>query len=946
MKKIPTAKILIGYHKPTILFKNNVLTPIHLGRDLATAASKDGKISPDDYQWLVDNMVGDNTGDNISSKNRLYAELTGLYWAWKNYDQLGNPDYIGFMHYRRLLNFSKDTSDKKFNGLADNLIAEECKDTDIVLSEELGIWCESKKAFLDNIYEQYAYEHNRDDLLKMQKIIETDYPQFKESLEEVIHHRKKISWYGIFVMKKSLFFEYADFIFGVFKKLEKVVEWEKYDVTQQRVCGYLSEFLLNVFVLYKNKQTPLKIKKFPLYRIADSEQSRRCIGRDVHICFGTDNGYIEHTAVAIASVLSNANALDKYHFYIFSNNISFQNKKKILKLKAIKPFTINYVSISDDKLKIFEKIRRPEHISMSAYYRLLIPQALPDLDRSLYLDSDLIVLTDLNPLINLDMEDAWFAGVEDINAPNLARCIKLTDSKYINSGVLLINNELCLKNNYYNVISSRIKENSQNYYIADQDTLNDAFHDNIKLISYRYNMFFKFHKLLGNFKPTDKADFEYSCKHPVVVHFVGKDKPWLPNSQHPYKRDYEYYLSLTPWAKQTHNTFRIIQKTVSPTCKTLYVMGIPVKKKKIKANKVIKKFFGIPYAKKIVKDKEILETKFWGLLRKQTYIKTGETKTEVIVKTVNQIQEKPICAFKKFVFPYTLYGPTPTMLNLAEAFSKNTNETAMQILYMAMVLESGDEEKAIELINDYVKKYKDKDFERKLNLAYFAATHGFSSYPNIITASKIYERFELVENSQCLENLFYNKTIAIVGNGPSHIGKKKGKEIDSHDIVIRINNYATDKSYAEDYGSKTDVWLVGCGGDDVLLKKENFKAVIFGQDVRYFWGYHYDFYKYFILEKQIPCMYVPQDIVSEFQSNFNLTFGTTGGNFIYFLQKKLGTLKNVDFYGFNFCQEIPDEYATHYFPDQSLAERKARSNGHNFAQEALALKKLINESKK
>ena len=51
-------------------------------------------------------MIGDNTGDNISKLNSHYCELTAMYWAWKNMDKLNNPDYIGFMHYRRLFNFN------------------------------------------------------------------------------------------------------------------------------------------------------------------------------------------------------------------------------------------------------------------------------------------------------------------------------------------------------------------------------------------------------------------------------------------------------------------------------------------------------------------------------------------------------------------------------------------------------------------------------------------------------------------------------------------------------------------------------------------------------------------------------------------------------------------------------------------------------------------------
>ena len=42
-------------------------------------------------------MIGYNTGYNISDKNREYCKLTGIYWAWKNYDKLENPDYIRFI---------------------------------------------------------------------------------------------------------------------------------------------------------------------------------------------------------------------------------------------------------------------------------------------------------------------------------------------------------------------------------------------------------------------------------------------------------------------------------------------------------------------------------------------------------------------------------------------------------------------------------------------------------------------------------------------------------------------------------------------------------------------------------------------------------------------------------------------------------------------------------
>ena len=82
-KNLTTVKILISYHKPAVLLKDEVLTPIHVGRALATESSKDGSMSEEDYKWMLDNMIGDDTGDNISHLNRTLNKLTSMYWAWK-----------------------------------------------------------------------------------------------------------------------------------------------------------------------------------------------------------------------------------------------------------------------------------------------------------------------------------------------------------------------------------------------------------------------------------------------------------------------------------------------------------------------------------------------------------------------------------------------------------------------------------------------------------------------------------------------------------------------------------------------------------------------------------------------------------------------------------------------------------------------------------------------
>ena len=80
--------VIIAAHKEYRMPEDSLYLPLHVGAEGKT----DENGNPLDLGYLKD-----NTGDNISAKNPMYCELTGLYWAWKNL----NSDYIGLVHYRR-----------------------------------------------------------------------------------------------------------------------------------------------------------------------------------------------------------------------------------------------------------------------------------------------------------------------------------------------------------------------------------------------------------------------------------------------------------------------------------------------------------------------------------------------------------------------------------------------------------------------------------------------------------------------------------------------------------------------------------------------------------------------------------------------------------------------------------------------------------------------------
>ena len=90
-------KILVCCHKKGDFPSDNIYIPIHCGKAISNVEL---------------NIQEDNRGDNISSKNPNYCELTALYWAWKN---LKNVNYIGLVHYRRFFDFSSRFVEKEIS---------------------------------------------------------------------------------------------------------------------------------------------------------------------------------------------------------------------------------------------------------------------------------------------------------------------------------------------------------------------------------------------------------------------------------------------------------------------------------------------------------------------------------------------------------------------------------------------------------------------------------------------------------------------------------------------------------------------------------------------------------------------------------------------------------------------------------------------------------------
>lgn len=211
-------KIFAMTHKEFDVPKDAMYIPLHVGH-------KQAKL---DFGYR-----GDDTGDNISQLNCYYAELSGVYWVWKNYH---DAEYVGICHYRRFL-----TNEDGYV-FTEKQYEEILQEYDIITTKQLE---------LPNSYHYgFGAHHKVETLDETGRIIHEKYPEYYEAFVDLVHKNK--TYFGnIMVAKKQLFDEYASWLFDIFFELQNRIDLTFEDDYHKRVFGFISEFLLYVWVTVK-----------------------------------------------------------------------------------------------------------------------------------------------------------------------------------------------------------------------------------------------------------------------------------------------------------------------------------------------------------------------------------------------------------------------------------------------------------------------------------------------------------------------------------------------------------------------------------------------------------------------------------------------------------------------------------------------------------------------
>lgn len=248
-------KIIVCCHKNDIYKNSDIFMPIHVGK-----AISDKELG----------IIGDNTGDNISSKNDCYCELTGMYWAWKN---LKGVDYIGLCHYRRYFDFNKQG--RKVFPLT-TVPTEKFNELNLNLSKNAEKWLKNGGCILAkanhqhaSLFTHYCEGHYSTDIKILGDIIRETLPnKYFQAFINTMMKSNRFSPYNMFIMNWGTFDHYCNWLFPLLEEVERKIDITYYTPYQKRVFGYLAERLLNLYVHAEQ----IKLKQFSVLKISDEPE--------------------------------------------------------------------------------------------------------------------------------------------------------------------------------------------------------------------------------------------------------------------------------------------------------------------------------------------------------------------------------------------------------------------------------------------------------------------------------------------------------------------------------------------------------------------------------------------------------------------------------------------------------------------------------------------------
>lgn len=277
------------------------------------------------------------------------------------------------------------------------------------------------------------------------------------------------------------------------------------------------------------------------------------------VAFAADEHVAPGLYVALYSVLYHASPDHAYQIYVLDGGLHATTQRRLQALATMHPHaSVSIVPVDTHRL---DGLKSPREVGRAAYLLLLLPDVLSFSERILYLDADVLALTDVRALFQVPLHGAIAGVVQNFSAPTMAgsrRFTRLSDvvphsptAPYFNSGMMVIDVERWIAADVATRAIDLLDRHFEELTVGDQDALNGVMGNACLVLDPVWNA--QLHCAIEPTKTVRYDELKGSSnprmvfRAPRILHFNHHLKPWHIGYTGPYRQRYLRYLKRSGW---------------------------------------------------------------------------------------------------------------------------------------------------------------------------------------------------------------------------------------------------------------------------------------------------------------------------------------------------------------------------------------------------------------
>ena len=269
----------------------------------------------------------------------------------------------------------------------------------------------------------------------------------------------------------------------------------------------------------------------------------------LHVATACNDRYAFPASVMMHSLADNLGSGARVVFHVLTAGLNENVWNSMHSCAEWSGYQVRQLRVDPDQIG---RVKIDRHITIETYFRLLLPSLIPDIDRVLYLDCDMVICRSVMPLYHESFDGQWLLAVAHANprssffgseggVPSHALLGIPATAPTFNAGLMMIDLDVWRQQAVCDRIFQYLQEYHEYVLWWDQDGLNAILHDKWRALDPVWNVMASHVMKWSRWEDSvlDQEAYRRVTSEPAVIHYSSTPKPWMSEYAGPFLAEWE-----------------------------------------------------------------------------------------------------------------------------------------------------------------------------------------------------------------------------------------------------------------------------------------------------------------------------------------------------------------------------------------------------------------------